>query len=83
MLQDFRHHLYTEFVFGKDAEKNVGEDIKKYGAKKVLIVYGSERIRKDGLLPGIEEDLKKHGIEFVELGGVQPNPRPFSCPQGN
>ena len=75
MLQDFRHHLYTEFVFGKDAEKNVGEDIKKYGAKKVLIVYGSERIRKDGLLPGIEEDLKKHGIEFVELGGVQPNPR--------
>ena len=38
MLQKFRHHNYTEFVFGKGAEDSVGEDIRRLGGQRVLIV---------------------------------------------
>ena len=76
MLEDFRHHLYTDFVFGKDAEKSVGKEIKRLGGKKVLIMHDSGKFLYDtGLLDNVKGYLKDAGLEYVELGGVQPNPR--------
>ncbi|MBQ7482420.1 MAG: iron-containing alcohol dehydrogenase, partial [Bacteroidaceae bacterium] len=41
---------------------------------KVMIVYGGGSVVKSGLLARVEKSLKEAGIEFVELGGVKPNP---------
>ncbi len=76
MLNNFRHHLYTDFVFGKDAEKSVGKELKKLGATKVLIMHDSGKFLYDtGLLDAIKKYITDEGMAVVELGGVLPNPR--------
>src|SRR5574344_3079898 len=73
-MQNFSFYNPTKIEFGKDKEKNIGKYINKYSIKKVLIVYGSERIKKDGLFDDVTKSLKEHNIEFVEFGGVVSNP---------
>lgn len=73
-MDNFTFYSPTEFVFGKDTELEVGNLLKKYGAKKVLLHYGSGSIIKNGLLAKIEDSIKAQNISYVKLGGAQPNP---------
>ncbi len=75
MLNNFRYHLYTDFIFGDDAEKHVGEELTKLNVKKVMIIYGGQSVKKIGLYDDVISQLNKEGISYVELGGVQANPR--------
>lgn len=73
---NFEFSNTTEIVFGKDTEKQVGEKIRKYSdCEKILIVYGSDRIKRNGLLDTVSSSLRAQGISCLELGGVHPNPR--------
>ena len=60
--------------FGKGKEEHIGQYMKEAGAKKALVLYGSERVRKSGLMDVVESSLKASGIEFVQLGGIKSNP---------
>ncbi|OFW64857.1 MAG: butanol dehydrogenase, partial [Actinobacteria bacterium RBG_19FT_COMBO_36_27] len=51
-----------------------GTETVKYG-KKVLLHYGGGSIKKYGLYERVLKSLKDAGMEVIELGGVQPNPR--------
>lgn len=73
-MKNFSFHAPTEFVFGKDTENKTGALCQKYGATKVLIVYGGGSVVRSGLLHRVEQVLQNTGISYVELGGVQPNP---------
>ena len=73
-MNNFTFYSPTQFVFGKDTEKQTGEYALKYGATKVLIVYGGGSVVRSGLLGRVKEALANVHIPFVELGGVQPNP---------
>lgn len=73
-MENFVFCSPTEFIFGKETQKQTGEALKKYGARKVMIVYGSERIRENGLLKEVEDSIAAEGIEFCEFGGIAPNP---------
>jgi len=64
----------TQVVFGKETEKEVGKLVSTF-AKKVLLHYGGGSIKKNGLYDKVIDSLKQESIEFVELGGVVPNPR--------
>lgn len=76
MLENFRWHLYTDFVFGKDAEKNIGKELKRIGATKVLVMHDSGKFLYDtGLLEAIKGYIAAEGMEVFEMGGVLPNPR--------
>ena len=75
MSEIFGYYAPTKVVFGREAELQVAELIKEQGCKKVLLHYGSGSAKKSGLLDRIEDCLKQGGIEYVELGGVVPNPR--------
>ena len=44
-------------------------------SKKILLHYGSGSIKKSGLFDRVTASLRKAGVEWVELGGVKPNPR--------
>ncbi|QKF73628.1 iron-containing alcohol dehydrogenase [Aliarcobacter faecis] len=73
-MENFSFYNPTRVEFGKDKEKNIGKYISEFGVKKVLLVYGSERIKKDGLFDTVEKSLKENSIEFVSFGGVISNP---------
>lgn len=73
-MKDFTYHNPTRIEFGKGKEENIGQYISEYGLKKVLIVYGSERVKKNGLLGTVTKSLNEKGISYVELGGVISNP---------
>lgn len=81
-MENFNFYSPTEFVFGKDRENETGYYLKKYGAKKVLIHYGSGSVIKSGLLDRVKKSLSDSGIEFTELGGVKPNPRDTKVYEG-
>lgn len=74
-MQNFTQYTPTEIVFGKDAELKTADEIKRWDGTKVLIVYGKGSVVKSGLLKRITDNLEESNIQYVLLGGVQPNPR--------
>ena len=74
-MLDFIYSTPTKVFFGKDTHKKVGEIISEYGYKKIMFQYGGGSIKKSGLYDDIVCSLKGAGIEFVEVSGVEPNPK--------
>ena len=73
-MKDFNFYAPTRVVFGKSAEKQIGELVKANSGKKILIHYGGGSAERSGLLDVVRGQLKDAGMDFVELGGVVPNP---------
>ncbi len=81
-MENFTFCSPTEFIFGRDTQSKAGAALAGRGATKVMIVYGSERIRETGLLQQVEDSLTAAGVLFVEYGGIQPNPTAESVYKG-
>ncbi len=73
-MENFTFRNTTKIIFGRGTESKVGIETVKYG-KKVLLHYGGGSIKKYGLYERVLKSLKDAGMEVIELGGVQPNPR--------
>lgn len=73
-MDNFIFQNTTKIVFGRGVEKQVGQELIVSG-KKVLLHYGGGSIKKTGLYDKVTASLKQAGIEYIELAGVQPNPR--------
>lgn len=73
-MENFEFHTPTKIIFGKDTQQQVGEELRGR-ANKVLLHYGQSSIKKIGLYDEVVKSLNKAGVNFVELGGVVPNPR--------
>jgi len=73
-MENFVFHNPTRIIFGKGTEAEVGRETARY-SRRVLLHYGGGSIRASGLYDRICRALKESGIDFVELGGVKPNPR--------
>lgn len=71
---DFTFHNPVKIEFGRGKERNIGLYMREFNAKRTLLIYGSDRIKKDGLFDKVTASLKENGIEFIELGGVVSNP---------
>lgn len=74
-MNNFEFVSPTKIFFGKEQEKNVGKIISELGYKKVLFHYGKNSIKKSGLYDIVVKSLNEYNIKFVELGGVEPNPK--------
>lgn len=74
-MENFVFYSPTRFIFGRKEELNTGVYIKQTGKERILVHYGSGSAERSGVLNRIRESLDKQGIYFIELGGVQPNPR--------
>ncbi len=73
-MKDFSYYNPTRIEFGKGKEAKIGQYISEYGLKKVLIVYGSDRVKKNGLFDTVAKSLSENDIAIEELGGVISNP---------
>ena len=73
-MLNFEYYCPTKIIFGKGKENEVGSIVKQYG-KKILLHYGGGSVIRSGLLDRVKASLDEEGIEYFELGGVQPNPR--------
>lgn len=74
-MKDFVFCSPTAFVFGRDTEQQTGSYAKKFGRTKALIHYGGRSAQASGLIDRVKASLDGAGVSWVELGGVQPNPR--------
>ncbi|MCI9552080.1 MAG: iron-containing alcohol dehydrogenase [Acutalibacter sp.] len=72
---DFNYYNPTEIIFGLGRHQEVGQQIKARGGKRVLFHYGGGSVKRSGLYEAVCRSLQDAGLSFVELGGVQPNPR--------
>ncbi len=73
-MKAFTFYNPTRIEFGKGKEEKIGLYISEYGISRVLIVYGSDRIKKNGLFNTVTKSLVDNGIKYESLGGVQSNP---------
>jgi alcohol dehydrogenase YqhD (iron-dependent ADH family) len=74
-MDNFTFCTPTYFAFGKDTENDAGMYVKRFGGSKVLIHFGGGSVVRSGLLDRVKKSLDKENIAYVELGGVEPNPR--------
>ena len=74
-MESFVYYAPTEVIFGRGAEEKTGKAVKKWGGTRVLLVYGGESAKKNGLLGKIQKELEEENIVWEGLGGVKPNPR--------
>ena len=73
-MENFTFQNATKIIFGKGSEAETGRETARHG-KKALLHYGGGSIRASGLYDRVCRSLREAGVEFVELGGVKPNPR--------
>lgn len=74
-MLDFQYYSPTRVVFGRNAVKELGNLLKAQDRKKVLLHYGGGSVKKNGVFDAVVEQLKAAEIDYVELGGVAPNPK--------
>lgn len=73
-MRDFTFYNPTRIEFGKDKETHIGQYLKEFGVDSALILYGSERVKKNGLFDRVPASLQEQGIAFADVGGVVSNP---------
>ena len=73
-MENFKFCSPTEFLFGRGMQAETGKALLRHGAAKVMIVYGSDRIKKSGLFKEVTDSIEAQGLEWVEYGGISPNP---------
>ena len=74
-MDNFNFYSPTYFAFGRESEKKTGRLVKRFGGSKVLVHYGGGSVKRNGVLDAVLNSLKEEGLEYIELGGVKPNPR--------
>lgn len=73
-MNSFIYDIPVKVYFGENQLCHLGEELKKYG-KRVLLVYGGGSIKQSGLYDAVIAEIEKTGLEHFELSGIMPNPR--------
>ncbi|MEA5098040.1 MAG: iron-containing alcohol dehydrogenase [Burkholderiaceae bacterium] len=73
-MENFTFYNPTQIEFGTGKEQLIGQYLAEHGIQKVLLCYGSGRIKRDGLFAVVTKSLAEQRIQFVECGGIVSNP---------
>jgi len=80
-MLNFTFHNPTTIHFGSTKVKVLEGELKKY-ASRLLVVYGRNAIKSNGIYNEIIKIIKTTAIPYWELSGIQPNPRLSTVYQG-
>ena len=72
-MNSFSYYNQPRYVFGHGEYLKIGSLLKGQ-TEKLLLHYGGGSIKRSGLYDAVVHALTTAGINFVELGGVKPNP---------
>ena len=73
MLGNFSYQNATKLYFGEDSLSFLKDELAKYGGK-VQLIYGGGSVKRNGVYDAVTGILRECGRDFVEDGGVMPNP---------
>ena len=74
-MRDFLYYTPTKVFFGKDKHKDVGKIVKEFGFDNIMMQYGKNSIKANGVYDDVMRSLRENGITVTEVGGVEPNPK--------
>lgn len=74
-MENFSFYSPTLFSFGRGEEAHVDQLVQRFGGSKVLLVYGGGSVKRNGAYQAVTDALRRGGIPFCELSGIQANPR--------
>ena len=74
-MNAFQFHLPTRILFGSDTIAQTGEAVKAAGGSRVLVLYGTGSVQRNGVLDKVLAALDGQKIPYCVEGGIQPNPR--------
>jgi len=74
-MENFTYHNPVKLVFGKGTIAQLKALIP--ADAKLMMTYGGGSIKKNGVYEQVRQALA--GREFVEFGGIEPNPRYETC----
>lgn len=80
-MNNFEFYAPTRICFGKGMVEKLPEQILKK-TNKVLLTYGGGSIKRTGLYQKIVKLLEENSIEYLELSGIEPNPKIESVRDG-
>lgn len=80
-MVNFTYDIGTKVHFGKGQIAALPACVKEYGSK-VLLTYGGGSIKRNGIYDTISRLFRENGIEWVELSGIDPNPRHTTVNEG-
>ena len=80
-MEKFIYEIPTKVYFGEGQIIGLKEEVKKYGTR-LLLVYGGNSIKRNGIYESITKLLDEAGVELWEESGVQPNPKITSVERG-
>lgn len=79
---DFNFYSPTKIVFGKNKEETIGDLVKEFDFKRILIVIGRGSVKSSGLLDRVLKKLDEAGVYYSILSGVRANPEIALCKEG-
>ncbi len=72
-MKNFIFENPTKIIFGRGQISQAGKEVARFG-RKVLLVYGLESIKKNGIYDQVISSLQEAGLKIVEFPGVKSNP---------
>ncbi|HAN18179.1 MAG: hypothetical protein A2X13_07650 [Bacteroidetes bacterium GWC2_33_15] len=72
-MENFTAYNPTKLHFGKGVTEQLGETVKEYG-KKVLLMYGKGSVQKNGIYEKVIQQLNSINAEIIEYSGIKSNP---------
>ena len=72
-MDNFVLHNPTKILFGKNTIPSIGRETAAHG-ENVLLVYGRNSIKKNGVYLQVFSSLTEAGVQIHEHSGVQSNP---------
>ncbi len=73
-MESFMYWNKTRYVYGEGEYTRVGELLRPFVKKRLLLHYGGGSVKRTGVYDKVLASLRAAGLDVVELGGVKPNP---------
>ena len=72
-MENFTLYNPTKLHFGQNIINDLAKTLGKYG-KKVLLIYGKNSIKENGIYIKVISQLKSMNAEVCEYSGIKSNP---------
>ncbi|HYF84138.1 MAG TPA: iron-containing alcohol dehydrogenase [Clostridia bacterium] len=73
--KNFSYSFPTQIIFGKDSINQLESALKAFDIDSLLIVYGGNSIKQNGIYDRVISSLGSCNINYYEHGGCTPNPK--------